>query len=215
MLVSDIMTINPVTVRTGTPLTDTQVLMRQEKVHRLPVVDAQGRLCGIVSEKDLLNVAPSQASTLDMYEMVSLLSKIKVDDVMTRKVITVGSDSLVEDAARLLADNDIGGVPVVNDQQAVVGIVTESDLFHLFIEMFGSRKKGLRICFLVPEQRGELAEIAGAIAAQGGNILAVGTAPGTDSSNVRCIMKLEGMAQDLVLKLLAPLVLSVLDVRQV
>lgn len=215
MFVSDLMTRNPVMVEPDTPVTEAQVLMRREKIHRLPVVDKGGKLVGLVSDKDLLNVSPSVATTLDMYEMTSLLAKLKVDKVMTRKVISVHEDCLVEDAARLLSDNDIGGLPVVRKDNVLIGIITESDLFRLFIDLFGSRRKGLRMSLLVPQKQGELAALTSAIAAAGANIIAVGTAPGNDPTNVACMIKLEGISREKAIQLATPLVLEVRDVREV
>lgn len=215
MLVQEIMTRNPVTIHGDSPVTEAQILMRREKIHRLPVVDKHDKLQGIVSEKDLLNVSPSSATTLDMYEMTALLARIKVESAMTRKVLAVHEDTLVEDAARLLVDNDIGGLPVVNRDNVVVGIVTESDLFRLFIDMFGARKKGLRLSILVPQRPGELGDLAGAIAHAGGNIISFGSNPGTDPTNVHCVMKVEGLDRQKALEVIKPLVLSVLDAREV
>ena len=215
MFVANLMTRNPVTILPEAPITEAQVLMRRERVHRLPVVDKVGKLVGIVSEKDLLNVSPSVATTLDMYEMTSLLAKIKVEKVMTRQVLSVQEDTLVEDAARLMADHDIGGLPVVRSDNTVIGIITESDLFRLFIDLFGSRRKGLRLTLLVPQKQGELAALTSAIAAQGGNIIAVGTAPGTDPTNVACMIKLEGISREAAIALAQPLVLEIQDIREV
>jgi acetoin utilization protein AcuB len=215
MFVSNLMTRNPVMAQPETPVTEAQVMMRREKVHRLPVADKNGKLVGIVSEKDLLNVSPSVATTLDMYEMTSLLANLKVEKVMTRKVLSVHDDTLVEDAARLMADNDIGGLPVVNRDNTIIGIITESDLFRLFIDLFGSRRKGLRMSLLVPQKQGELAALTAAIAGAGGNIIAVGTAPGTDPTNVACMIKVEGLSREKVIALAKPLVLEIQDIREV
>ncbi len=215
MFVSHFMTRNPVTIQPDAPVTEAQVLMRRERVHRLPVVDRTGKLVGLVSDKDLLNVAPSAATTLDMYEMTSLLANIKVERVMTHKVLAVHEDTLVEDAARLMADNDIGGLPVVSKDNLVLGIITESDLFRLFIDLFGSRRKGLRMTLLVPQKQGELAALAGAIAAKGGNIIAIGTAPGKDPSNASCMIKLDGISREAAIALATPLVLEIQDIREV
>ncbi|KGE71663.1 CBS and ACT domain-containing protein [Spirochaeta lutea] len=215
MQIARIMTKNPFTIGPKAKVTEAQALMRRERIHRLPVVDGGGRLVGIISEKDLLNVSPSPASTLDMYEMSALLAKITVDSVMTKKTIVADEACLIEDAARMLVDNDIGGLPVVNKDHVVVGIVTESDLFKLFIESFGSRKRGLRITCLVPERQGELAELTGALSAKGGNIISLGTFPGEDSTNSIVVIKLEGLEQTQVSAIIEPLIVQELDIREV
>ena len=213
MTIQSVMTANPFTVLPSDPVTDAQTMMRREKIHRLPVLDSSNKLVGIVSEKDLLYATPSPATTLNVYEMSNLLSKLKVDSVMTKEVITVHSDTLVEDAARLLVDNNIGGLPVV-DNGKLVGIVTESDLFRLLIDLFGTRKKGVRATLRVPERPGELADTMKAISDAGGNVISLGTFSGSDVTNAVMIVKVEGVAKDHLLEVLEPLVVEVMDVRE-
>jgi acetoin utilization protein AcuB len=196
------------------PVTEAQALMRREKFHHLPVVDKDSRLVGIVSEKDLLYAAPSPATSLSVYEISYLLSKLTVDKVMTRDVVTVTEDASLEDAARFMADRGVGGLPVVRGA-LVVGIITESDLFRVFIELFAAREKGVRVTMLIPEKKGELAEIASAIAREGGNILAFGSSRGDDPTSVLCTIKVDGIPRDRLVDLLKPLVLQISDVREV
>lgn len=213
MTIKSVMTENPFTVLPSDPVTDAQTIMRREKIHRLPVLDNANKLVGIVSEKDLLYATPSPATTLNVYEMSNLLSKLHVDSVMTKEVITVHSDTLVEDAARLLVDNNIGGLPVVDDGK-LVGIVTESDLFRLLIDLFGTRKKGVRATLRVPERPGELADTMKAISDAGGNVISLGTFSGSDVTNAVMIVKVEGVGRDRLLEILKPLVEEVMDVRE-
>jgi acetoin utilization protein AcuB len=213
MTVKSVMTANPYTVGPKDPVTDAQTLMRREKIHRLPVIDEAKKLRGIVSEKDLLYATPSPATTLNVYEMSNLLSKLTVDKVMTKEVLTVTSSTLIEDAARLLVDNNIGGLPVVDDGK-LVGIVTESDLFRLLIDLFGTRKKGVRATLRVPERPGELADTTQAIANAGGNVISVGTFSGNDVTNAVMIVKVEGITRERLLEILEPLVVEVMDVRE-
>ena len=100
---------------------------------------------GIVSDQDLQRVSPSPATTLSTYEIPYLLSKVKVSDVMTKQVITVQEDTPIEEAARIMVDNKIGGLPVVNETSAVVGIITETDIFKTFLELIGARRSGVRV----------------------------------------------------------------------
>jgi acetoin utilization protein AcuB len=206
------MTQNPYTVEKSTPVTDAQTIMQREKIHRLPVIQGQ-KLVGIVSEKDLLYATPSPATTLNVYEMNNLLSKLKVESVMTKDVLTVEPSTLVEDAARKLVDNDIGGLPVVENNK-LVGIVTESDLFRLLIDLFGTRKPGVRVTLRVPERPGELADTTRAIADAGGNVISMGTFSGNDMSNAVMTLKVEGLGKEKLLSILEPLVVEVMDVRE-
>lgn len=213
MTVDRIMTRNPFTVTQDASVMDAQKIIRREKVHRLPVLDRHHGLVGIVSEKDLLYAAPSPASTLNVYEMSNLLMELKVESVMTKKVVTVTPDTLIEDAVREMVDHDIGGLPVMSEK-TVVGIITESDLFKLFIELFGTRQSGLRATMLLPDHPGEIAQLSSAIAGAGGNIISLGTFPGTDPTNAILTIKVDGMDPETLEKVSAPLVNEIMDVRR-
>ncbi|MFZ5916863.1 MAG: CBS domain-containing protein [Chloroflexota bacterium] len=213
MLVGERMTHNPLTTTPDTPVTEALDFMRREKVRRLPVVDKKGKLVGIVSDKDLLYASPSPVTSLSVWEVHYLLSKLQVDDVMTRDVITVTEDVPLEDAARIMVDKKIGGLPVVRDA-TVVGIITETDLFKLFIELFGARQKGVRLTVLVPAVKGELAKITSEIASRDGNIIALGTFLGEDPTNALVTIKVEDVPKDTLIAALKPLVLEITDARE-
>jgi acetoin utilization protein AcuB len=214
MTVNSVMTRNPITVTGDNSVTDAQNIMDREKFHRLPVLDNHKKLVGIVSKADLLQAAPSPATTLTVYEMRDLLSKLTINKIMTRDVVSVTSDTLVEDAARILVDRNIGGLPVV-DGGILVGIVTESDLFRLLIDLFGTRRKGLRATLRVPERPGEIAEMTKVITDAGGNIISLGSFTGNDVTNSVIILKVEKIGRDELVKLLDPLVVEVMDLREV
>jgi acetoin utilization protein AcuB len=214
MLVKERMTRNPIIVRPDTPVTEAQALMKREKIHHLPVLDKEERLVGIVTEKDLLYASPSVATTLSVYEMTSLLARLKVEKVMSREVITVTEDVPLEEAARIMADRGIGGLPILRGK-TVVGMITESDLFRIFIELFGARQKGVRVGLTMANAKGQLAKIAGAVAQAGGNIIALGTFLGDDPGSGHCTLKVDGVPRDKLVDALTPLVKSVDDVREV
>ena len=214
MTIARITTPNPVTVEPQTPVGDAQALMKKQKIHRLPVIDKQKKLVGIVSEKDLLYASPSPASTLSAFEMGALLGKLTVDRVMTRDVVVVQEDTLLEDAARLLVDNNIGGVPVLQGDR-LVGIATESDIFRLFMELFGARRKGLRATLLLPEKSGEIAEMTGAVAKSGGNIISLGTFPGDGPDTALAVMKVDRISRSDFESVIGPYVKEIRDIREV
>jgi len=214
MTVGQRMTKNPITVKIDTPVSEAQYTMRKEKVHRFPVVDKELRLKGIVTEKDLLYATPSPATTLDVYEMSYLLSKLKVDEVMTSDLVTVTEDTPIEEAARVLVDNNIGGLPVLRDGK-LVGIITESDVFKVFLEMFASRKKGVRMTMVIPEQTGELAKLSGAVSSIGGNIVALGTFLGDDASQTLLTMKVQDVTAEALKQVVTPFVKKIVDIRVV
>jgi len=181
MLVKDRMSKPPITIRDNVGVEDALRLMHNENVRRLPVVNRNGKMVGIISELDLLKVSPSPATSLSVYEIPYLLSKIKMGDVMTRDVVTVEEDTPLEEAARVMADNKIGGLPVMRDGK-LIGIITETDLFKTFLEMLGGREEGVRISVYIPNEAGMLAKITGKISEMGHNITALSTIAGEDTS---------------------------------
>jgi acetoin utilization protein AcuB len=214
MLIRERMTRNPVLCAPDMPVTDAFDVMKKQRIRRMPVIDKHGILVGIVSDKDLLRVSPSPATTLSAYEIPYLLSKVKVSDVMTKQVITVQEDTPIEDAARIMVDNKIGGLPVVNDKDAVVGIITETDIFKTFLELLGARRSGVRITMYVKDVRGELARVGKAVADIGGNIIATVEVPGSDSTNYEVLLKVIDVSKEAVVAALKPIVERIIDVRE-
>jgi acetoin utilization protein AcuB len=212
MLVGERMSKPVITVDPDVPIQDALQLMKKEKIRRMPVTD-RGKLVGIVSEKDLLYASPSKATSLSVWELNYLMSKITVEDVMTKEVVTVSEDTPVEEAARIMADNKIGGLPVVRDG-AVVGIITETDLFKIFLELLGARQKGVRISALVPDVPGELAALTGAIRDAGGNIIALGTFSGETSEDRMIAVKVEGVDVETLERAIRPHVKRIVDIRE-
>ena len=214
MLIRERMTRNPVLCAPDVSVTDAFDLMKKSRIRRMPVVDKHGKLVGIVSDQDLQRVSPSPATTLSTYEIPYLLSKVKVSDVMTKQVITVQEDTPIEEAARIMVDNKIGGLPVVNETSAVVGIITETDIFKTFLELIGARRSGVRVTMYVKDVRGELARISQAVADIGGNIIATVEVPGTDSTNYQVLLKVSDVSKEAVVAALKPLVERIVDVRE-
>ncbi len=214
MLVRERMSTQPVLCAPDLPVAEALEQMKQKRIRRMPVVDKHGKLVGIVSDKDLLRASPSPATSLSVWEITYLLSKVKVSDVMTRQVITIAEDTPLEDAARIMVDNKIGGLPVVNAQGAVVGIITETDIFKSFIDALGARKKGVRVTTLVTDRKGQLAKITADIAAAGGNIVALVEVPGTDPTNYEVMFKVIDMDMPKLLGVLKPHVIRVTDARE-
>jgi acetoin utilization protein AcuB len=207
------MTKNPVTISPDVSVPDAQALMRREKIHRLPVLDKAGKLLGIVTSSDLIHASASSATSLDIYELNYLISKLKVETVMTKKPLSVSEDLPIEEAARIMADNNISGLPVLRGE-VLIGIITESDLFKLFIELFGARHVGVRLTVLMPEKKGELAALAGAVAKAGGNIVSLATFDGEDPTNSYCTLKVEDLTRQALVDAVTPFVDRVVDVRE-
>jgi acetoin utilization protein AcuB len=134
MLIKDRMTRSPITAPPEMPMQEALKLMRERGIRRLPVVDKKGKLVGIVSDRDLLHASPSDATSLSVWELNYLLSKVTLKELMTTPVITVSPETPVQEAARIMAEEKIGGLPVVQAGK-VVGIITETDLFRVLLEL--------------------------------------------------------------------------------
>lgn len=213
MLVKERMSHPVITTRPNTPIMEALDLMRKEEIRRLPVVDKRGRMIGIVSREDLLHAAPSDATSLSIWELHYLISKITVEKVMTTNVITIEEDTPLEEAARIMADNKFGGLPVLRDDK-VVGIITETDLFKIFLEMLGARERGVRLAAFVPTSRDELATLTKTIVDAGGNILALGTFLGETSENREIVMKIEDISVSSLQEVVQPFVERIVDIRK-
>ena len=211
MLVGQRMARPVITITPDLPITEALSLLKRSDIRRAPVVK-RGKLVGIVTIADIMNASPSQATSLSIWEVNYLVSKITVKDVMTKDVVTVPEDMPIEDAARLMADTRIGGLPVMRGKE-IVGMITETDLFKIFLEMMGAREIGVRASFLVPNQAGELAKVSKLIFKNGGNILALGTFSGESPSNTLVTLKVEGIQPDALRTLLEPNVLEIQDIR--
>jgi acetoin utilization protein AcuB len=195
------------------PVHDALDMFKRERIRRAPVVK-DGKLVGIVSDHDLLNASPSPATSLSIWEMNYLLSKIEVSDVMTKKVLTVDEETPIEEAARIMADNKVGGIPVMRDGH-VVGIITETDLFKVFLEFMGAREKGVRITALLDDKPGQLAKITKAISEAGGNFIAFGQFYGEDPSNRVVTFKVKNLKAEDAKKAIYDIAKEVWDVREI
>lgn len=194
MITSRVMTKNPIFIHPDMPVNDARSLMEREHIGKLPVLDKANRLIGIITKKDIRNAGPSPATSLDMYEINYLLSKLKVESVMSRNVITVDEDEVVEEAARIMADNSVGCLPVMRGS-LLVGIITDTDLFHVFVNAFGARHGGVRMTFNMNERPGQLAKLTHALAEKGGNLVAFVSSEGDDLNHRRGTLKITGLSK--------------------
>ncbi len=190
---------------------DALAMMTKEKIRHMPVIE-KGKLVGIVTKNDLLNASPSKATSLSIWEINYLINKIKVCDVMTKKVLTTTEDATIEEAARVMSDRQISCLPVMRGKD-VVGIITETNLFKIFLELLGARQKGVRISAELPNKPGELAHLSQAIYKAGGNIIALGTFAGETATTTSITIKVAGITEKVLKKLVEPLVRKLLDIR--
>lgn len=213
MIVKDVMRTNVVVVSSETKATEAKILMNESRVNKLPVVD-NGKLVGIITKHDLLKAEPSAATTLDMFEISSLLSKLTVKKLMQSEVVTVSPDEVVEEAARIMVDKAVSCLPVVKDD-ALIGIVTEKALFNLFTDMFGARQQGVRVVAFVDDKPGQLAKVTKSISDLGANIISAVTTK-HDATNRICVtLKATGIESDKLKEILESCSFDVQDLRTV
>lgn len=157
MYVKNRMTANPYTITSNAPINEVIELMREKNLKRVPVVDGE-KIVGMLTHSDIQKVSPTKATTLSIYELNYLLSKTTVKDAMTKDVIKVSPDALLEEAAVLMRENKISTLAVEKDEK-LVGIITESDIFDAFIDLLGFRDIGSRLTVEAADVPGALADI--------------------------------------------------------
>jgi acetoin utilization protein AcuB len=215
MFVRDRMSKHPLTIKEDESISGAHRYMEEQKVRHLPVVNKTGTMVGLVTEDDLLKAEPSAATSLSVWEIHSLLDRIQVREVMVREIITTTEDTPIEEAAHLLLEHKIGCLPVLREEK-LVGIITESDMFRTFMELFAARQKGLRITMTVPDQEGELAKVAQAIADQGGYIAACGTFMAEDPTRWGLVFKVRNVDRETLTAALSQIEgQAVQDIREI
>jgi acetoin utilization protein AcuB len=212
MLVGRWMTPDPKTITPEISVLDATERMQRERVRRYPVI-GDGKLVGIVSLDDLLRAGPSAVESLNVWHVSYQLTQVKVEDVMTKDVITVTEFTPLEEAAKLMLDHKIGGLPVVRDG-VLLGIITESDIFRIFAELLGATEPGIRISVLAPYYKGSLAKLSTAIAERGGLITAFNIFRGEDPTNWGAHLKVAEISGEDLIEAIRPLVLTVLDMSE-
>ena len=211
MLVKDRMTSNPVTIRTDTNLKEALDLVRSSPFRHLPVLDENGDLVGIVTEKSLVYASPTSSTTLSVFEVDYILSRTKVGQVIQGDVITVGPGLPIEEAARVMIDHRIGCLPVVEDRK-LIGIISDTDIFRVFVEGLGGGHPSLRITVVIPEAVGSLAHITRCVANLGGNIHSLGMFWGERPEDRLIAFRLEGVDRETVLQALDAESIQVMNV---
>ena len=211
MIIADRMRKNPTTATPDMSISEASSKMKAEKIHRMPVLDEDKHLVGVISEKDILLAAPSPASTLSAYEINYLLSRLKVKNIMSRNPLTITKDTTIEEAVKLMAENDLSCLPVMEGGY-LVGIVSKSNLLKILLEMLGDKYPGIRVEALVEDKVGVVSSLSDQFATAGINIISLGTLEGP-SPNLRVLtFKLGNATEEQVRKIMEPVSKS-LDIR--
>jgi acetoin utilization protein AcuB len=153
-------------------MADATKKLKEHNIRMLPVMK-EGKLVGILTDRDLKRASASDVTTLEIHELLYWLSRIKVERIMTKNPITVPPDFTVEEAAEILLKNKISGVPVVDDQGEVAGIITQSDIFRVLISVTGIGKRGIQFAFRVEDRPGSIKEVADIIRDYGGRMASI------------------------------------------
>ena len=172
-------------------------LMKEKRIRRIPIVSEAWKLVGIVSDRDLKDVSPSRATTLDIWELHAVLDKLKIADVMTKKPWTVAPETPIEKAAALMLEKRVEGLPVLDTKGTVIGILTEGDVFRALVDITGAGKKRTRVSLVIPDRAGSIREVADRVRAQGGTIFSILTSTSKVPSGKReLVMRVEGPAPE-------------------
>lgn len=170
MFVADRMTKHPVSVTSKATISEVDRLMKKHKFHRMLIID-DGKLVGYLSDRDIMRVTPSPATSLSKFEIRSLLDKLSVKDIMQTKIITVNEDATIEEAALIMYQNKVGGLPVISEVGAVVGIITATDILKTFVDVMGLPRGGkIRVTLSVGNEIGTVAAITKIFADNGVNL---------------------------------------------
>jgi len=211
MLVRERMSSPVTTVSREMPVAEALTLMKEKRIRRVPVIE-EDHMVGIVTDKDLLNASPNDVTAMSIWEINYILSQIKVGEVMTIEVLSVSGDTPIEEAARIMADHKVGGLPVV-DNGKVVGLITETDLFRILLELLGAWKPGVRLTAIFPEKHGGLAHLTDAISEVGGSFVAFSQIAGDRPDNWEIMFKVQDIEVEQLLQIVEPLAEKIIDVR--
>ncbi len=172
MLVKNWMSKPVVTINANDAMNDAIKLLKKHNINMLPVME-KGKLVGIVTDRDLKRASASDATTLEIHELLFLLSNIKIKEIMTKKPITVPFDYTIEETAEVLLRHNISGVPVDDHYGDIVGVITKNDLFKIIISMTGEKKRGIQFGMELEDRPGSIKEVADIIREYGGRMASI------------------------------------------
>ncbi len=172
MLIKDWMTNDPVTITEDTSMIKAIHIMKERRFRRIPVVTA-GRLVGMVTDRDLKEASPSKATTLDVHELYYLLAELQVKEIMSRNPVSVLANDTVEHAAQVMLEHTISGLPVVDQDGKVVGIITQSDVFRAFMHITGVLQGGVQFAVRLEDRPGLIKEVVDLLRARGARFVSL------------------------------------------
>lgn len=174
MYVKDHMTLNPVTIQPDESVSKALELMQKGNFHRIPVTNKQGKLVGLITEGVITGASGANQTSLSIYELNYLLSRTRVDEIMIKDVKTIGKDVFVEQAAAKMLKEHINVLPVVDENEEVIGIITEKDIFQTFVDLLGLEQQGTKFVFKMEDKPGFMAKAMNLLAENDANVEALG-----------------------------------------
>ena len=172
MLVKNWMSKPAITIDADASLHDAIKLLKNHNIKMLPVME-KGRLVGIVTDRDLKRASASDATSLEIHELLYLISKIKIKEIMTKNPIKVPEDYTVEETAEILLKHNISGVPVIDQHHNIVGTITQNDVFRILISLTGAEKRGIQFGMELEDRPGSIKEVADVIREYGGRMASI------------------------------------------
>jgi len=172
LLVENWMNPNVITVDADDSMLDATKMLKEHNIRHLPVLE-KGKLVGVITDRDLKRASPSDATALEAHELLYLIANIKVREIMTKNPITVPYNYTIEEAAEILLQAKISGMPVVDKDGDVIGTITQTDLFRVLISLTGVGKKGVQFAFLLEDRPGSIKDVADVIRAYGGRMASI------------------------------------------
>lgn len=185
MLIREWMTTAVISAKEDASMLKVQKLMQEHGIKRIPIVDNEMKLIGIVSDRDIKEASPSKATTLDIHELSYLLSELKIRDIMTKNPVCVSPMDTIEQAALIMLEKKLTGLPVIDWEHKLVGIITEADIFKIFVEISGIRRGGIQFALELSEEPGTLPPVLDLIRENGGQLVSVLTGGYKDNDTMR------------------------------
>ena len=172
MLVKNWMSKEVKTINVNNSMIDATRKLKEHHIKMLPVMK-KDKLVGIVTDRDLKRASASDATTLEVHELLYVLSNIKVKELMTKDPVTVPPDFTIGETAELLLEKEISGVPVLNQKGEVVGVITKADIFRALISLTGLKSKGTQFAFELEDRPGSIKEVSDIIRGYGGRMVSI------------------------------------------
>lgn len=172
MLVKNWMSKPAITIDENESMNDAIKMLKKHNIRMLPVM-RKGKLVGIITDRDLKRASASDATSLEIHELLYLLSNIKIKNIMTKNPVVVPPDYTIEETAEVLLKHKISGVPVVDKYGDVVGIITQNDIFRIIISLTGVEKKGIQFGMEVEDRPGSIKEVSDIIREHGGRMASI------------------------------------------